>query len=228
MILFDHVTKDFGHGEPVLRDLSFHIEPGELSFLIGRSGAGKTTLLRLIYGAERPDSGTIRVAGRDVSRLRKGSVPYLRRNIGIIFQDSKLLESRTVEGNILFALQVAGVGGSAARSRVGELLERVGMAGREESRPAELSGGEQQRVAIARALANEPALILADEATGNLDPDVSEEILTLFDTINQAGTTILFATHDMDVVREMRKRVLTLVAGEVVSDRPPELEAVYG
>jgi len=228
MILFDHVTKDFGHGEPVLRDLSFHIEPGELSFLIGRSGAGKTTLLRLIYGAERPDSGTIRVAGRDVSRLRKGSVPYLRRNIGIIFQDSKLLESRTVEGNILFALQVAGVGGRAARSRVGELLERVGMAGREESRPAELSGGEQQRVAIARALANEPALILADEATGNLDPDVSEEILTLFDTINQAGTTILFATHDMDVVREMRKRVLTLVAGEVVSDRPPELEAVYG
>jgi len=228
MILFDHVTKDFGHGEPVLRDLSFHIEAGELSFLIGRSGAGKTTLLRLIYGAERPDSGTIRVAGRDVSRLRKGSVPYLRRNIGIIFQDSKLLESRTVEGNILFALQVAGVGGRVARRRVGELLERVGMAGREESRPAELSGGEQQRVAIARALANEPALILADEATGNLDPDVSEEILTLFDTINQAGTTILFATHDMDVVREMRKRVLTLVGGEMVSDRPPELEAVYG
>jgi len=228
MILFDHVTKDFGHGEPVLRDLSFHIEPGELSFLIGRSGAGKTTLLRLIYGAERPDSGTIRVAGRDVSRLRKGSVPYLRRNIGIIFQDSKLLESRTVEGNILFALQVAGVGGRAAQRRVDELLERVGMRGREASRPAELSGGEQQRVAIARALANEPALILADEATGNLDPDVSEEILALFDTINQAGTTILFATHDMDVVREMRKRVLTLVGGEMVSDRPPELEAAYG
>ncbi len=228
MIRFDHVTKDFGHGEPVLRGLSFHIEPGEFTFLIGRSGAGKTTLLRLIYGAERPDSGTIHVAGRDVSRLRKGSVPYLRRNIGIIFQDSRLLASRTVAGNLLFALQVAGVGGRRARRRVSELLERVGMAGREESWPAELSGGEQQRVAIARALANDPALILADEATGNLDPDVSEEILTLFDSINQAGTTILFATHDMDLVREMRKRVLTLVSGEVVSDRPPELEAVYG
>lgn len=227
MIVFDHVTKDFGHGEPVLRDLSFHIEAGELSFLIGRSGAGKTTLLRLIYGAERPDTGTIRVAGRDVSRLRPGSVPYLRRNIGIIFQDSKLLGSRTVAGNLLFALQVAGVGGRAAHQRVGELLARVGMAGREESWPAELSGGEQQRVAIARALANDPALILADEATGNLDPDVSEEILSLFDAINQAGTTILFATHDMDVVREMRKRVLTLVGGEMVSDRPPELEAAY-
>jgi len=227
MIVFDHVTKDFGHGQPVLRDLSFHIEPGELSFLIGRSGAGKTTLLRLIYGAERPDSGTIRVASRDVSRLRPGSVPYLRRNIGIIFQDSKLLASRTVAGNLLFALQVAGIGGRAAKNRVDELLERVGMAGRAADWPAELSGGEQQRVAIARALANDPALILADEATGNLDPDVREEILTLFDAINQGGTTILFATHDMDVVREMRKRVLTLVGGEMVSDRPPELEAAY-
>ncbi|RMF81691.1 MAG: cell division ATP-binding protein FtsE [Nitrospirae bacterium] len=228
MIVFDRVTKDFGHGRPVLKEVSFHIAPGEMAFLIGRSGAGKTTLLRLVYGAERPDSGTIRVAGRDVSRLRRGSVPYLRRNIGIIFQDSRLLPSRTVAGNVLFALQVAGIGGRAARARVAELLERVGMAGREEAWPAELSGGEKQRVAIARALANDPALLLADEATGNLDPDVSEEILALFDQINRSGTTVLFATHDMDAVREMRRRVLTLVEGEMVSDRPPELEAVYG
>jgi cell division transport system ATP-binding protein len=227
MIEFDHVTKHYQEDRAVLDDISFQIEPGEFSFLIGRSGAGKSTLLRLIFGAERPDHGTIRVAGRDLAQLTKRSLPFLRRNIGIIFQDSRLIPSRTVAGNIAFALQVAGIGGRAARQKIGEVLERVGLPARENSWPRELSGGEQQRVAIARALVNGPALLLADEPTGNLDPDVTVEIHSLFEQINEAGTTILFATHDMDAVRELRKRVLTLVSGSVVSDRPPELRPAY-
>jgi len=227
MIEFDHVTKHYNEGQTVLDDISFQIEPGEFSFLIGRSGAGKSTLMRLIFGAERPDGGTIRVAGRDLAQLTKSSLPFLRRNIGIIFQDSRLIPSRTVAGNISFALQVAGIGGRVARRKIGEVLERVGLPGRENSWPAELSGGEQQRVAIARALVNGPALLLADEPTGNLDPDVTVEIHALFESINESGTTILFATHDMDAVRELRKRVLTLVNGAVVSDRPPELRPAY-
>ncbi|MGD2062828.1 MAG: cell division ATP-binding protein FtsE [Nitrospirota bacterium] len=227
MIEFDHVTKHYDDERAVLDDISFQIEPGEFSFLIGRSGAGKSTLLRLIFGAERPDHGTIRVAGRDLAQLTKRSLPFLRRNIGIIFQDSRLIASRTVAGNIAFALQVAGIGGRAARHKIGEVLERVGLPGRENSWPRELSGGEQQRVAIARALVNGPALLLADEPTGNLDPDVTLDIHSLFEQINEAGTTILFATHDMDAVRELRKRVLTLVSGSVVSDRPPELQPAY-
>jgi len=227
MIEFDHVTKHYNEGQTVLDDISFQIESGEFSFLIGRSGAGKSTLMRLIFGAERPDGGTIRVAGRDLSQLTKRSLPFLRRNIGIIFQDSRLIPSRTVAGNIAFALQVAGIGGRVARRKIGEVLERVGLPGRENSWPAELSGGEQQRVAIARALVNGPALLLADEPTGNLDPDVTVEIHALFESINESGTTILFATHDMDAVRELRKRVLTLVSGAVVSDRPPELQPAY-
>jgi cell division transport system ATP-binding protein len=227
MIEFDHITKHYQEDRAVLDDISFQIEPGEFSFLIGRSGAGKSTLLRLIFGAERPDHGTIRVAGRDLSQLTKRSLPFLRRNIGIIFQDSRLITSRTVAGNVAFALQVAGIGGRAARNKIGEVLERVGLPGRENSWPRELSGGEQQRVAIARALVNGPALLLADEPTGNLDPDVTLDIHSLFEQINEAGTTILFATHDMDAVRELRKRVLTLVSGSVVSDRPPELRPAY-
>jgi cell division transport system ATP-binding protein len=227
MIEFDHVTKHYHEDRAVLDDISLQIEPGEFSFLIGRSGAGKSTLLRLIFGAERPDHGTIRVAGRDLAQLTKHSLPFLRRNIGIIFQDSRLIPSRTVAGNIAFALQVAGIGGRAARQKIGEVLERVGLPGREDSWPRELSGGEQQRVAIARALVNGPALLLADEPTGNLDPDVTLEIHSLFEQINEAGTTVLFATHDMDAVRELRKRVLTLVSGSIVSDRPPELRPAY-
>jgi cell division transport system ATP-binding protein len=225
MIRFEHVTKVYPRSSrPALRDINLEVGRGEFVFVVGASGSGKSTLLRLALREERATQGTVLVAGHELGRLPHRKVPRLRREIGTVFQDFRLLPNKNVYQNVAFALQVLGRPGHVIRQVVPETLEMVGLEGKEKRLPHELSGGEQQRVAIARAFVNKPAILLADEPTGNLDPGTSLEIVRLLDRINRTGTTIVMATHDHGIVNELRKRVVELKDGDVVRD---EHQGVY-
>ena len=220
MIRFENVSKTFRNStKPALLGVSLEVERGEFVFVVGQSGSGKSTLLRLILCEEAASSGNVLVAGRELSSLPRRKVPGLRREIGTVFQDFRLLPSKDVFQNVAFALQVLGRSRQTIRSVVPETLEMVGLGGLEKRLPHQLSGGEQQRVAIARAFVNKPAILLADEPTGNLDPTTSLDIVRLLDRINRSGTTIMMATHDEGIVDQLRKRVLELDNGELVRDQ---------
>jgi len=221
-----HVSKQYMQGSFALRDVSLEIDRGELVFLTGSSGAGKTTLLELLFAAERPSEGQILVLGRNIARLREGAIPALRRRVGVVFQDFKLLQQRTVEENVSMSLDVVGTPRREARSRVFSMLKQVGLQQRRHHHPVSLSGGEQQRVAIARALVAEPEILLADEPTGNLDPDLTIEIMDLIAAAATRGTTVVVATHDHSLIDRYRKRTLRLDAGRLVEDKPAA--GVYG
>ncbi|HXE58917.1 MAG TPA: cell division ATP-binding protein FtsE [Gemmatimonadales bacterium] len=218
MIRFSNVFKAFPKGELALKDITFHVGKGEFVFLTGHSGAGKSTLLRLMYAEQRPTSGEIRVSGFNVSRLRPADVPRLRRRLGIVFQDFRLLENRTAEENVAFALEVTGARADAIPARVMRVLTQVGLAARAHAYPRELSGGEQQRVAIARALVNDPAILLADEPTGNLDERATRGVFQLLREINAGGTCVVMATHDLGLVRQTNYRTIELREGAIVYD----------
>jgi cell division transport system ATP-binding protein len=219
MIRFDHVSVEYPRHGLALNDVSFQLLKGDFCFLTGHSGAGKSTVLRLIHMAERPTAGQVRVSGYDAARIRQRDIPMLRRKIGYVFQDFRLLQDRTAAENVGFALEVTGARRPVIRSRVSKLLALVGLAAKAEKLPSELSGGEQQRVAIARALANDPLLLLADEPTGNLDERATRGIFDLFRSINASGTAVLFATHDLELVRDATNcRLLELDQGALVYD----------
>ncbi|HET7397777.1 MAG TPA: cell division ATP-binding protein FtsE [Intrasporangium sp.] len=219
MILFEHVTKTYPKTKrPALSNVSLEIPRGEFVFVVGKSGSGKSTMLQLVIKEQDATRGRILVAGRDLEELPDRKVPALRRQIGCVFQDFRLLPNKTVYQNVAYALQVLGTNRSRIRQMVPETLDLVGLAGKEKRLPHQLSGGEQQRVAIARAFINRPAILLADEPTGNLDPATSLEIVQLLDRINRTGTTVVMATHDTQTVDALRKRVIELVGGEVVRD----------
>ena len=226
MIRFNHVSKVYDRGmRPALDDVDIKINRDEFVFLVGASGSGKSTFLRLVIREERPTKGRIHVLGRDLSKISSWKVPQLRQEIGFVFQDFRLLENKTVLENVALASQVIGKPRHYILSAVPEALDLVGLAGKERRLPHELSGGEQQRVAIARAMVNRPKLLLADEPTGNLDPSTSVGIMRLLDRSNRQGTTVVMATHDDEIVDQMRKRVIELKGGEVVRDQD---RGVYG
>lgn len=219
MILFDRVTKEYPRGtRPALNDVTLEIERGEFAFIVGSSGSGKSTLLRLVLREESATSGQVLVAGQDLGRLPMRKVPRLRRQIGAVFQDFRLLPGKTVYQNVAYALQVIGRSSLQIRRTVPETLEMVGLAGMEKRLPHQLSGGEQQRVAIARAVVNKPMILLCDEPTGNLDPAISMDITRLLERINRTGTTVVMATHDDTIVNDLRRRVIELDFGTVVRD----------
>lgn len=217
MIRLQNVCKNYG-GTPALSNVNLHIGLGEFAFLVGPSGAGKSTLMRLLYREEVPTSGNVLISGVNLNRLSKGQIPLLRRRLGIIFQDFKLLNSQTVFNNVAYVLRALGVDEREVGKRVGSALAVVGLEHKRDSYPTELSGGEQQRVGIARAIVNGPPVLLADEPTGNLDPATSLEIVQLLERISQRGTTVLISTHDQPIVNAMRRRVIALKKGEVVAD----------
>ncbi len=219
MIKFEEVTKIYQPDTVGLESVSLHIQKGEFVFLVGPSGSGKSTFIRLLIKELEPDQGRIFVSGRDLAKLRRWKVPYLRRNIGCVFQDFKLLPNKTAFQNVLYALVVTGNATSASRKKANEILSLVGLGHKANSLPNELSGGEQQRVSIARAFVNHPPLLIADEPTGNLDPETSMGIMQLLYRINKTGTTVLMATHDREMVDRMRRRVVALDAGKVVRDQ---------
>ena len=218
MIVFDSVRKIYEPNVAALTDVSFVIEKGDFVFVVGASGSGKSTVIRLVLKEIEPTSGKIVVGGRDLTRLKRSKVPYLRRNIGCVFQDFKLLPDRSAAENVAYALKVQGEGSSSIRRKVPEVLNLVGLAHKMSSLPDELSGGEQQRVSIARAVVNHPPLLICDEPTGNLDPDTSVGIMQLLYRINRAGTTVVMATHDREMVDKMRKRVIALDSGRLARD----------
>ncbi|MEZ5190563.1 MAG: cell division ATP-binding protein FtsE [Schumannella sp.] len=219
MIRFDQVTKTYaGTTRPALNDVSLEILKGEFVFLVGASGSGKSSFLRLILKEERPTKGRIHVLGQELTTLASRKVPYFRRNLGVVFQDFRLLPNKTVFDNVAFALQVIGTSKGFIQEAVPDVLKMVGLAGKQQRFPHELSGGEQQRVAMARAVVNKPAILLADEPTGNLDPNTSAGIMQLLSAINANGTTVLMATHDVGIVDQMQRRVIELVSGQVVRD----------
>ena len=218
MVTFSNVTKVYENGTKALDNVSFHVEKGEFTFIIGRSGAGKSTITKLITHEELPSSGNIIVNNFDVAGMRNRKVPYLRRSVGMVFQDFRLLPKKTVRDNISFAMEVIGASPREIRRNVPNLLSMVGLTQKARSYPDELSGGEQQRVALARALANNPPLLIADEPTGNLDPQNSLEIIGLLDEINKHGTTVLVVTHAREVVNLMKKRVILVNEGRLLSD----------
>ncbi|MEV8147181.1 cell division ATP-binding protein FtsE [Arthrobacter sp. NPDC080031] len=225
MIRFENVTKVYDpNARPALDAVNLEIDRGEFTFLVGASGSGKSTFLRLILKEDRATSGSVYVAGQNVANISSWRVPKLRRGIGVVFQDFRLLPQKSVFANVAFAMQVIGKSRSIIRETVPEVLKTVGLEGKERRMPHELSGGEQQRVAIARAVVNRPGILLADEPTGNLDPITSMGIMGVLDKINQNGTTVVMATHDDDIVNEMRKRVVELRNGVVVRD---EARALY-
>ena len=225
MIRFENVSKTYKNGTPALKDISLDIEKGEFVFLVGASGSGKTTFLRLLLREEHPDKGRILEAGRDIGDLPKWRVPYLRRNIGCVFQDFRLLPNKSVFENVAFALEVIGRPRHVVANQVPQVLDLVGLANKRDNLPGELSGGEQQRVAVARAFVNRPLILLADEPTGNLDPQTSQGIMQLLDRINRTGTTVVVATHDEVLVDKMRRRVIELSNGNMVRD---QARGVYG
>lgn len=217
MIQLYGVTKNY-EGVPALCDVSFTVDKGEFAFLTGPSGAGKTTLLKVLFCAERADEGQIIIQGINAFRLTSSSVPYLRRNMGFVFQDYKLLPHKTVFENIALALKVVGAPYGEIERRVYQVLKKVGMEEKRHLTPPKLSGGEQQKIAVARALVNEPQVLLADEPTGNLDPQSGQDVFRLFKDINMKGTTVLVATHDWETVRTMQRRIITMARGKVTDD----------
>jgi cell division transport system ATP-binding protein len=233
VIQFFHVSKLYPGGQAALSDLTFDIPRGQFLFLTGASGAGKTTLLKLIFREEVPSEGQIVVNGRNVSSIPPGKIPYLRRSIGVVFQDFRLIARKTVFENVSYLPRILGLDTKSQRAVAYQALRRVGLAHRMSSFPEQLSGGEQQRVAIARALVNDPEILIADEPTGNLDPDLSQEILRLFLEVNLRGTTVLLATHDRDTIERVGRRVITLEQGRLIGDvellgkDPPRLQPVH-
>ena len=226
VIRLEHVSKLYpSQTRPALNDVSVEIGKGEFVFLVGQSGSGKSTFLRLVLKEERATSGQVHVAGKDLARLSSWKVPALRRQVGTVFQDFRLLNNKTVQENVAFALEVIGRPRHQIAKVVPEVLDLVGLKGKENRRPDELSGGEQQRVAIARAFVNRPMILIADEPTGNLDPLTSVGIMRLLDRINRTGTTVVMATHDDDIVDQLRRRVIELESGRVVRDQS---RGVYG
>jgi cell division transport system ATP-binding protein len=225
MISFENVTKDYKGGTVAIRDMSVEIDKGEFVFFVGSSGSGKTTFIRLLLREEIPTSGRILVAGRDIANLSQWRIPYLRRNIGCVFQDFRLLPNKTVFENVAFALEVIGRPKHVIAAQVPQVLDLVGLTKKRNNLPHELSGGEQQRVAVARAFVNRPLILLADEPTGNLDPTTSLGIMRLLDRINRTGTTVIIATHDAGMVDQMRRRVIELDRGLLVRD---QAHGVYG
>ena len=219
MINLENVTKSYSVDSTALRDASFEVAKAEFVFLVGPSGSGKSTLLRLLNRQEKPEKGAVWVAGRNINEMPDSKVPMLRRNIGNIFQDYKLLPNKTVFENIAFALEVIGRPKHVIHQQVPQVIELVGLAGKQDRFPHQLSGGEQQRVSIARAFVNRPLILLADEPTGNLDPATGEGIMRLLDRINKTGTTVVMATHDQRIVNLMRKRVIQLDRGVIVRDQ---------
>jgi cell division transport system ATP-binding protein len=221
MILLDRVTKNYGvkDTKPALNRVTLHIEPREFAILVGTSGAGKSTLLKLLTCEEKATSGKIVVGGIDYDDLKPGQIPLLRRKIGVVFQDFKLLPQRTVFENIAFALEIAGMTNREIKSTVPKVIKLVGLEGKEKQFPRQLSGGEQQRVAIARAVVRQPKILIADEPTGNLDPRHSWEIIKLLEKINRYGTTVLLTTHNAEIVNKLKRRVITIDGGKVTSDQ---------
>ncbi|MCR5785024.1 MAG: cell division ATP-binding protein FtsE [Eubacterium sp.] len=218
MITLENVTKNYSAGAPALYNVSLHVNPGEFVFITGDSGSGKSTLIRLLLKELDATSGEITVNGRKLSKVKRQQIPYYRRNVGVVFQNFRLLKDRNVYDNVAFAQRVIGASIRGMKRKVPIMLSMVGLAEKYRSYPQQLSGGEQQRVAIARALVNEPKILLADEPTGNLDDNNAWEIMKLLDEINQRGTTVLVVTHNMEIVKAMGKRVIKLKKGIVVSD----------
>ena len=215
MVSFSAVAKRYPGGQEALKSVSFSIEPGELAFLTGRSGAGKSTLLKMIPAIERPSAGSVVVNGQNVGALKPSAIPYLRRNIGLVFQDQKLLYDRSVYDNVMLPLAFTGQPPKEAARRVRAALDKVGLLGRERANPIQLSGGEQQRVAIARAVVNRPGLLLADEPTANLDAESAQRVLDIFLSFNQVGVTVLIATHDQALIQRYGRRRLALEQGRL-------------
>ena len=218
MIVLENVSKAYNAGMPALNNVSLHIERGEFVFIVGDSGSGKSTLIKLLLKELDPTEGVIRINGRTINSIRRKQIPRFRRNIGVVFQDFRLLKDRNVYENIAFAQRVIATPTKRIKRRVPMMLSMVGLAAKYKSYPKQLSGGEQQRVAIARALVNEPKILLADEPTGNLDNHNAWEIMRLLEEINQRGTTVLVVTHNMEIVNAMNKRVITMKKGVIVSD----------
>lgn len=220
MILLDRVTKTYGKTtKPALNRISLHVEPKEFVILVGTSGAGKSTLLRLLTREEKPTTGKIVVGGIDYDSLKDKHIPLLRRKIGVVFQDFKLLPQRTVFENIAFALEIAGMTNREIKTTVPRIIELVGLNGKEKNFPHQLSGGERQRVAIARAMVRQPKILIADEPTGNLDPKHSWEIIRLLEKINRYGTTVILTTHNVEIVNKLKRRVVVLEHGKIISDQ---------
>ena len=218
MIKLTNVSKAYSTGIPALNDVNLHIEEGEFVFVVGESGSGKSTFIRLLLKELEPTEGNIEINGQDIGNLRRKQIPKFRRNIGVVFQDFRLLKDRNVYENVAFAQRVVGTSTKVIRSKVPQMLSVVGLAAKYKSLPRQLSGGEQQRVAIARALVNEPKILLADEPTGNLDENNAWEIMKLLEEINERGTTVVVVTHNLEIVKAMKKRVITMKKGVVVSD----------
>ena len=225
MIVFDNVTKVYPGGNTALKNVSLHIRKGEFVFVLGHSGAGKSTFLKLILREEKATSGHVLVDGKDLSRLKEREVPYLRRNMGVVFQDFRLIPSMTAYENVAFAMRVTNIPEKKIVARVPYVFNLVGLSGKMDKYPDELSGGEQQRVSIARAIVNRPPLLVCDEPTGNLDPQTSRGIMDLLERINRTGTTVLVATHDREMVDNMRRRVIALDRGHLTRDQD---RGVYG
>jgi len=219
MIKFEHVTKKYGRNITALDDLNFEIDDGEFVVMVGPSGAGKSTLIKLLICEEKPTRGHIYIVGKDIVNLKEREIPFYRRRVGVVFQDFKLLPKKNVYENVAFALEVVGASNREIKKKVEAVLSLVGLKKRRENFPDELSGGEKQRVAIARAVVNRPKLLIADEPTGNLDPETSWEIIKLLEEINERGTIVMMATHNKEIVNRIRKRVIKIKNGKIVSDK---------
>lgn len=219
MILLDRVTKVYNRTNTALDRISLHVEPKEFVIIIGKSGAGKSTLLKLLTKEEKPTSGKIVIGGLDYDKLKDKDIPLVRRKIGVVFQDFKLLPQKTVFENVAFALEIVGVGSQEIKNTVPKVLDIVGLKGKEHRLPNELSGGERQRVAIARAIVRQPKILIADEPTGNLDPKHAWDVIKVLEKINRYGTTVLLTTHNQDIVNKLKRRVVVIEGGRVVSDK---------
>jgi len=219
MILLDRVSKAYNRKGAALERISLHVEPKEFVIIVGASGAGKSTLLKLLTREEKPTSGKIIVGGIDYERLKDKDIPFLRRKIGVVFQDFKLLPGKTVFENVAFALEIIGLSNREIRHTVPKVLDLVGLKGKEDAYPGELSGGERQRVAIARAVVRQPKILIADEPTGNLDPKHAWDVIRVLEKINRYGTTVLLTTHNQDIVNKLKRRVVTIADGHVISDQ---------